>query len=37
MYDPAVFYASEEYKKLTGYGLNVQREVEAPELYIIGR
>ena len=37
MYDPAVFYTSDEYKKLTGYDVNVQREVEAPELYIIGR
>ena len=37
MYDPAVFYTSEEYKKLAGYNVNVQREVEAPELYIIGR
>ena len=37
IYDPAVFYTSEEYKILTGYDVNVQREVETPELYIIGR
>ena len=37
LYDPAVFYTHEEYKKLTGYDVNIQREVEAPELYIIGR
>ena len=35
--DPAVFYTREEYKKLTGYDVNIQREVKAPELYIIGR
>ena len=34
MYDPAVIYTSEEYKKLIGYDVNVQREVEAPALYI---
>ena len=33
IYDPAVFYTSEEYKILTGYDVNVQREVEVPELY----
>ena len=37
MYDPAVFYISEEYNKLIGYDVSVQREVEAPELYIIGK
>ena len=37
LYDPAVFYTSEEYKKLTGYDVNIQREIETPELYIIGR
>ena len=37
LYDPTVFYTSEEYKKLTGYDVNIQREIEVPELYIIGR
>ena len=37
MCDPAVFYTSEEYKEKTGYDVNVQREVEAPELFIIDR
>ena len=37
MYDPAVFYTPEEYKELTGYDVNIQSEVETPELYIIGR
>ena len=37
LYDPAVFYTSEEYKQITGFHINVQREVESPELYIIGR
>ena len=37
MYDPAVFYTSDEYREKTGHDVNVQREVEAPELYIMGR
>ena len=37
LYDPAVFYTSAEYKRLRNIDINVQREVEAPELYIIGR
>ena len=37
LYDPAVFYTSEEYKKLIGYDVNIRREIEATELYIIGR
>ena len=37
LYDPAVFYTSDEYKEITGKDINVQREVETPELYIIGR
>ena len=37
LYDPAVFYTSEEYKQLTGNIINIQREVETPELYIIAR
>ena len=37
MYDPAVFYTSAEYSSLTNKHVNVQRTVEAPELYIIAR
>ena len=37
LYDPAVFYTSAEYTILANKDTNVQREVEAPELYIIGR
>ena len=37
LYDPAVFYTSAEYTILANKNTNVQREVETPELYIIGR
>ena len=37
LYDPAVFYTSAEYKRLRNIDINIQREVEDPELYIIGR
>ena len=37
LYDPAVFYTQQEYKSLTGSDVNIQRKVEQPELYIIGR
>ena len=37
LYDPAVFYTSKEYKEITGIDINVQREVETPKVYIIGR
>ena len=37
MYDPAVFYTSAEYSGLINRNINVQRAVEAPELYIIAR
>ena len=37
LYDPAVFYTSAEYAVLAKTDVNVQREVEEPELYIIGR
>ena len=30
MYDPAVFYTSDEYKELTGCNVNIQKEVEDP-------
>ena len=36
MYDPAVFYTA-EYSGLTSRNINVQRTVEALELYIIAR
>ena len=37
IYDSAVFYTSAEYSLLVNKNTNVQREVEAPELYIIAR
>ena len=37
LYDPAVFYTSDEYEKNTNIKLNIQREVEEPVLHIIGR
>ena len=37
MYDHAVFYTSDEYKELTGCNVNIQKEVEGPQLYIIVR
>ena len=37
LYDPAVFYTSKEYKKKYGFDVNIQRKVETPELYMIGR
>ena len=37
MYDPAVFFTRLEYKNTTGHDVNIQREIEKPELYIIGR
>ena len=37
LYDPAVFYTSAEYTILANIDTNVQREVESPQLYIIGR
>ena len=37
MYDPAVFYTSIEYQEISGDNVDVQAEIESPELYIIGR
>ena len=37
LYDPATFLTDDEYLKFYGKAVNVQREVEKPELYIIGR
>ena len=37
LYDPAVHLTDNEYKEKYGQALNVQAEIERPELYIIGR
>ena len=37
LYDPAVHLTDNEYKEKYGQTLNVQAEIERPELYIIGR
>ena len=37
LYDPAVFYTQQEYKRLHGVDVNIQSQIEIPELYIIGR
>ena len=37
LYDPAVFFTSKEYKNNFGLDVHIQRKVETPELYIIGR
>ena len=37
LYDKAVFYTSAEYFEMTKKHINVQRVVEAPELYIIAQ
>ena len=37
LYDPAVFYTNEEYKVKTGKNVNIQKEIERPELHIIAR
>ena len=37
MFDPAVFYTSAEYREISGNDVDVQSEIERPELYIIGR
>ena len=37
LYDEAVFYTNEEYKNKFGQNVDIQSEVENPELYIIGR
>ena len=37
MYDPAVFFTSEEYKAMTGYDIDIQKVIETPEIYIVGR
>ena len=37
LYDAAVFYTNDEYQKKFGKNIDIQSEVESPELYIIGR
>ena len=37
LYDTAVFYTSKEYKQSHGVDVNIQKLIENPELYIIGR
>ena len=37
LYDPAEFYANKEYKVKTGKNVNIQKEIERPELYLIAR
>ena len=37
MYDPAVFCTPTEYQEISGDTVDVQAEIERPELYIIGR
>ena len=37
IYDPAVFYTSDEYEKKFNFKVDIQKIIEAPELYIIGR
>lgn len=36
LYDPAVYYTDDEFMKNTGKKINVQNEIEKPELYIVG-
>ena len=37
LYDPAVFLPQKEFKEKFDLDVNVQRKIETPELYIIGR
>ena len=37
LYDPKVFFTSNEFFKKSGKKINVQQKVESPEVYIIGR
>ena len=37
LYDPAVFYTDEEFAVKTGKWVNIQSEIETPELHIIAR
>ena len=37
LYDPALFYTNQEYHEKTGETVDIQQEVESPELYLIAR
>jgi len=37
VYDPALYLTPDEYHRLTGFAIDVQAEVERPEIYIVGR
>ena len=37
LYDPAIYMTNEEYKEATGKNINVQGEVEKPQVYIVAR
>ncbi|KAK3718960.1 hypothetical protein QZH41_017573, partial [Actinostola sp. cb2023] len=37
VYDPALYLTPDEYHRLTGFTIDVQAEVERPEIYIVGR
>ena len=34
LYDPAVYYTDDEFMNISGKKLNVQKEIEKPEIYI---
>ena len=36
LYDPAVYYTDDEFMHISGKKLNVQKEIEKPEIYIVG-
>ncbi len=35
LYDPAVFYTNDEYKAITGKDVDIQKEIEKPEVHYI--
>lgn len=37
LYDPAAFYTPEEYEKITGKSVEIQREIEKPDVHFIAR
>ena len=37
LYDPAVYFSDSEYEQISGKNINVQNEIEKPQLYIVGR
>ena len=36
LYDPAVYFTDDEFMKISGKKLNVQKQIEKPEIYIVG-